>query len=173
MVWLQDGREGWKPTPGAGQSYHTTSRTAPGAGRGTEGQVQEAEPTAKVQTSPEEQEVSEAAWGQARPVQLCQVSPGLGLWYPGCASQTGHPAELTLRGNDKTHNKWHTRVSEQAQQRHLLLKLRTYYTDIFLKSTKEPGRSFIKTPCSLLPLPEGSLFSTHAGEKAGWTFKSI
>lgn len=88
---------GLEATPGAGQSCHITSRTVPGAGRGHRGagaggrrQSQQL----KVQTSPEEQEVSEEGWGQARPVQLCQVSPGLGLCTPGLCFSDRTPTEL-------------------------------------------------------------------------------
>lgn len=44
-------------------------------------------------------EESEEGWGQACPVQLCQVLPGLGLCTPGLCFSDRTPTELTLRGN--------------------------------------------------------------------------
>ena len=80
---------------------------------------QEAEPTAEVQTSPEEQQVPEEGWG--RPVQFSSARP-----------RALHPQAVLLRQDTHRANfkrqrirpqQMATGVSEQAQQRHLLLKL--------------------------------------------------
>ena len=56
---------------------------------------QEAEPTAEVQTSPEEQQVPEEGWGRPSSSAL----PGLGLCTPRLCFSDRTPTELTLRGN--------------------------------------------------------------------------
>lgn len=78
---------------------HNIKDSARGWQRAQRGRCRRQSQQLKVQTSPEEQEVSEAGWGQARPVQLCQVSPGLGLCTPGLCFSDRTPTELTLRGN--------------------------------------------------------------------------